>query len=222
MTLTRTCAATVLSLILGAAALGATLDAAQGPRIIQRDGESVRAKVQPGDRIIDVKTMAGEPPLWIVQKTPTTTRDVIRFLDAGVDAIVLAEVTETTPRLVDKDSWLETDVRVRPVRRLRYHPSDESQATLESEFSLTYDGGEMRLKDCVIRFGDYPLLREGKRYVLGVVIDPVTGRVGLSFQYAVDGSGRIASESVWSGATTPPSSPLHGMDVVQFERELRR
>jgi hypothetical protein len=86
---------------------------------------------------------------------------------------------------------------------------------------MTLDGGEVTVGHVLVKVGDYPMLRKGRQYVLGVLVDEAH-TVLLSSLFAVDSTGEVIREVTWSYQPTAPASHLYGRTTDAMARELAR
>ena len=195
------------------------LIAQQAARAIQWDGSSIVTKIRPEDTSIEVKKVT-ESPLYVLRNAPKSVNEEVKHFGEGVHAVVLGQLVDVSPSLVDDDSWLETQGRLRPSRVLRFRPDGPTKLDVRLEFPITYDGGEIRIGATLVKFGRYPVLQPKRQYLFGVVIDPVRDLAEISFIFAVDSDGLVTPEVVWSDESSRPPSTFYGQQVTRLEREF--
>jgi hypothetical protein len=123
-------------------------------------GESIVARLLPGDEVVIVRQLA-EVPLRSTSEPPPSMEAELRRL-AVHHAVLEVEVIGAEPRFVRDESWLATDVTLRIHRTLSEKPEWCQRGQRGQEFSMTLDGGEVTVGHVLVKVGDYPMLRKGR------------------------------------------------------------
>lgn len=130
-------------------------------------GVPLESRITADDRLVTVEQV-GSGPQRATGRRPTVEQEAARLLEMA-DAIVLMEVQSTSGRLTPRRDWIRTEVRavVKDFIKLPARPLADGRA-----LTFTFDGGEVRLKNAVVKAGQYPVVHAGSEYLQMFVQDP--------------------------------------------------
>lgn len=145
----------------------APLPAQQARTIYFAPGVPLESRITADDRLVTVE-LVGSGPQRATGRRPTVEQEAARLLEMA-DAIVLMEVQSTSGRLTPRRDWIRTEVRavVKDFIKLPARPLADGRA-----LTFTFDGGEVRLKNAVVKAGQYPVVHAGSEYLQMFVQDP--------------------------------------------------
>lgn len=148
---------------------------------------------------------------------PTRNEDLSeRARSAHVIAVV--EFVRSESMLVDKETWIETNVTL--VARQVIKDTDPSSLQADARIAFRHYGGEMSIGRATVRADHFYLFRTGEQYLVFIrnTDRERNGLVGFPFRIAADG--RLAPMMLSSGKVMTAASPLYDMDLKTVTGEL--
>ena len=178
-------------------------------------GESVPLESQliQGDEIVVFQRIES-PPLIVIREGTTASSELARFRRQA-EAVVLGEVVSIAGELTPDRSWVRTKVSFRSIEAFK---DAKEFAPVGKTAIFEYDGGEVGIKNVIVRAGTYPLLRPGDRYVLFLSKNPDKGHWYSSIVLEVTADGRLKVPEIQEGRA---NSPIDGMPLFEALAILR-
>jgi hypothetical protein len=166
-------------------------------------GVTLESQLTPGDRVVVVQKI--ESPPMIGSRERATASSELRRLRARADAVVFGEIASITSELTADHSWVQTNVVVRAIETFK--DSVGAFAVGETNAVIEYDGGEVLLKNVIVRAGTYPLMHVGNRYLFFINKNPDRGHWYSSPTLAVTAEGaegKVKMPPLWEGVVNSP------------------
>ncbi len=152
-----------------------------------------------------------------LQEESTAEEELMTVSDHS-DDIIIAEIVSVTPRLVDNGNWVETSVSVR-VSEILKRP-DEPFNKNRGVWALFHDGGEIVVNGTKIKAGLYPILKIGRRYLIGTAIDHAGKRTQLGPSFLITPRGTLDPQE--TSLHGKRESVMNGMSLSDIRRILKR
>lgn len=133
------------------------------------------------------------------------------------DDVLVADIVSVTPAVTENGTWLTTAISARVTQLLKHNPR-MPQKPLGS-WQILHDGGEISINGVAVKVGAYPVIRQGRRYLMFTAHNRNDGTTHAGPAFLIDQSGTlVASETSIDG---PLTSVLNGMKVSSVARLLR-